>query len=64
MTLTVSVVLVLGVLVAVALKFRAIGVGAFILVALFGFSLSSTDAAPIISQFIGALSDVVAGIGN
>ncbi|MEU4968489.1 hypothetical protein [Streptomyces smyrnaeus] len=64
MTLTVSVVLVLGVLVAVALKFRAIGVGAFILVALFGFSLSETDAAPTITQFIGALSDAVAGIGN
>ncbi|WP_405804859.1 hypothetical protein [Streptomyces sp. NBC_01187] len=64
MTLTVSVVLVLGVLVAVALKFRAIGVGAFILVALFGYSLSSTDVAPTITQFLGDLGDVVAGIGN
>ncbi|MGY1436624.1 hypothetical protein [Streptomyces reniochalinae] len=64
MTLTVSVVLVLGILVAVALKFRAVGVGAFILVALFGFSLSTTDAAPTINQLISALGDVVAGIGN
>jgi hypothetical protein len=64
MTVTISVVLILGVLVAALLKYRAVGFGAAVLVALFGFYLGSTDAAPAIDHFVTAVADAVAGIGN
>lgn len=64
MTLTLSVVLILGAVVAALLKFRAVGFGAAVLVALFGFYLGGTDAAEPINQFVNAFADVVAGIGN
>ncbi|OEV10506.1 hypothetical protein [Streptomyces nanshensis] len=64
MTLTLSVVLILGVTVAALLKFRAVGLGAAVLVALFGFYLGGTDAAGPINQFVNAFAEVVGGIGN
>jgi hypothetical protein len=64
MTVTISVVLLLGVLVAALLKFRAVGFGAAVLVALFGFYLASTDAAPAIDQFVTAVAHAFAGIGD
>lgn len=64
MTVTLSVVLILGLLVAALLKFRAVGVGAAILVALFGFYLGDTGAAGPINQFVSAFADAVAGIGK
>ncbi|OEV04012.1 hypothetical protein AN219_37600 [Streptomyces nanshensis] len=64
MTVTVSVVLILGLAVAALLKFRAVGFGAAVLVALFGFYLAGTDAAQPITQFVTACADALRGIGN
>lgn len=64
MTVTVSVVLILGAIVAGLLKFRAVGFGAFILVALFGFYLANTDAADSINQFVTAVGNAVGHSGN
>lgn len=64
MTVTLSAVLILGIAVAAALKFRSLTVGGFILAALFGFYLASTDAAPSVNQFVGAITDAAAGLGN
>lgn len=64
MSVTVSAVLILGIAVAAALKFRSLTAGGFILAALFGFYLASTDAAPSVNQFVTAITDAIGGIGN
>jgi len=64
MTVTVSTVLILAAAGAVALKTRSVSFGMFILAALFGFTLASTDAAPSITQFMTACGDALEGIGN
>ncbi|WP_301124744.1 hypothetical protein [Streptomyces cacaoi] len=64
MTVTLSAVLILGVAVAAALKFRSLTAGGFILAALFGFYLASTGAAPAVNQFVTAITDAAANIGN
>lgn len=64
MTLTLSAVLLLGVVVALLLRFKALGFGAFVLVALFGFYLADTGAADSINQLVTAFTDAAAGIGN
>jgi hypothetical protein len=63
-TLTISLVLILGVLVAALLKFRAIGFGAFVLVALFGFYLANTGAADSINEFMTAVTNTTSHIGD
>lgn len=62
MTLTISVVLILGVLVAGLLRFRAVGFGAFVLVALFGFYLAETGAADTINQLVTAVVNALGDI--
>lgn len=64
MTATFAVVLILGIAVAALLKFRVVGFGAFVLVALFGFYLADTGAADSINQLVTAFTDAAAGIGN
>ncbi|MGW8380194.1 hypothetical protein [Streptomyces sp. ODS28] len=64
MTITLPLVLVFALIVAGLLKFRAVGLGAAVLVALFGFYLASTDAAGSINQFMTAIGGAVGDIGN
>lgn len=64
MTVTLPLVLILAAIVAALLKFRAVGFGAAILVALFGFYLASTDVADSINQFMTALGDAVGDSHN
>jgi hypothetical protein len=64
MTVTFPVILILGVIAAALLKFRAVGFGAAVLVALFGFYLASTDAADSITQFVTAVGNAIGDINN
>lgn len=64
MTITISVALILGVVVALLLRFKAVGVGVALLVALFGFYLAGTDAAASIRQFVTAVAGAFAGLSN
>lgn len=64
MTVTLPLVLILAAIVAALLKFKAVGFGAAVCVALFGFYLASTDAADSITQFMTALGDAVGDTHN
>lgn len=64
MTVTLPLALVFAVIVVALLKFRAVGFGVAVLVALFGFYLAGTDAAGSINQFMTAFTGAVADIGN
>lgn len=64
MSVTVSVVIILGVLVAALLKFRAVGIGTFFLVALFGFYLANTGAADFINELVTAVGNAIGHIGD
>ncbi|GHJ36036.1 hypothetical protein [Streptomyces sp. TS71-3] len=64
MTLTISLVLILGVFAAALLKFRAVGFGAFVLIALFGFYLAETGAADSINEFMTAVANAVGHVGD
>ncbi|MDT3396158.1 hypothetical protein RKE29_05800 [Streptomyces sp. B1866] len=64
MTVTVSLVLVLGIALAAAIKTRSIAVGGALLAALFGFYLASTTAAPDIQRTVTHLTDTLSSIGN
>lgn len=64
MTVSLSVVLFLGIAVAVAIKLRSATVGAVILASLFGFYLASTDAAPAVNDTVASLANALADIGK
>ncbi len=63
MTLTVSVVLIAGLLLALLLKHKALGIGAAIIATVFGFYLADTGAAATVNQLITALANALRGIG-
>jgi hypothetical protein len=63
MTLTVSVVLLAGLLLALLLKHKALGAGAATVAALFGFYLANTGAADTVNQLITALADALGSLG-
>ena len=63
MTLTVSVVLLSGLLLALLLKQRTLGAGAATVAALFGFSLADTGAAATVDHLLTAFADALGGIG-
>jgi hypothetical protein len=64
MVLSISVLLLLGVFVALLIRFRAVGVGAALVTLLFGFYLARSGAAEPIDQVMTAMADAVRGIGN
>ncbi|WP_326811195.1 hypothetical protein OIE62_20605 [Streptomyces scopuliridis] len=64
MFLTISALALLGLLLALLLRFKAVGIGAAVVAVLFGFYLSRTGAAESIDQVITALADAVRDIGN
>lgn len=64
MTLTIPLVLLLAVVVVMLLRFRAVGAGAAVVVALFGFYLADTGAADTVSQLVTAVSGALADTGH
>ncbi|MBV7651044.1 hypothetical protein [Streptomyces albidoflavus] len=64
MEITISLVLLLAVGVALLLRFRAVGVGAAVVVALFGFCLAGTDAADTVNQLVTAVTGALADAGR
>ncbi|MFC8454211.1 hypothetical protein [Kitasatospora sp. NPDC057223] len=63
MALTVSAVVLLGVLAAFLIRARRTTVPAAIACALFGFLLASTGLAPAVNSVLGAVTEALAGIG-
>ncbi|MFJ4845444.1 hypothetical protein [Streptomyces sp. NPDC088733] len=64
MTLTIPLVLLLAVVVGLLLRFKAVGAGAVVVVALFGFYLAHTGAADTVNQLVTALTDALPGISR
>ncbi|MFJ6085371.1 hypothetical protein ACIQI8_28635 [Streptomyces sp. NPDC092369] len=61
MVLTIPLVLLLAVVVGLLLRFRAVGAGAAVVVALFGFYLSGTDTGDTVNQLVTAVAGALAG---
>jgi intracellular septation protein A len=59
MALSISFVLVLGILVAVLIRSKAVKVGPAVVCVLFGFFLASTSMAPTINRFLTGVADMV-----
>lgn len=55
MAVTLSLVALFGLILALLLRSKALGVGAAIVAVLFGFYLSSTGAAPAITEIVTSL---------
>ncbi|MFH9981197.1 hypothetical protein ACH4ND_18465 [Streptomyces sp. NPDC017179] len=64
MEITISFVLLLAVGVALLVRFRAVGAGAAVVVALFGFYLAGTDAADTVNQLVTAVTGALADAGR
>ncbi|MCX4824396.1 hypothetical protein OG883_31985 [Streptomyces sp. NBC_01142] len=64
MFLTISALALFGLLLALLLRFKALGIGAAVVALLFGFYLSRTGAAASIDQVMNALADAVRDVGN
>ena len=64
MTVTLPVVLILGIGAVVAIKYRAAGIGVVALAGLFGFYLSDTGAASTINQLMTAFGNAIGDIAN
>ncbi|MGW1211227.1 hypothetical protein ACWD5F_16510 [Streptomyces sp. NPDC002499] len=64
MVLTIPIVLLLAVVAALLLRFKAVGFGAAVVVALFGFYLAGTGAADTVNQLVTAVTDALAGTGH
>lgn len=64
MFLTISALALTGLLLALLLRFRALGVGAAVVAVLFGFYLSRTGAAGSIESIMAALADAVRNVGQ
>ncbi|MET9416238.1 hypothetical protein ABZY03_19040 [Streptomyces klenkii] len=64
MILTIPLVLLLAALLAMLLRFRALGAGAAIVAALFGFYLADTSAAATVNQLVTAVTGALAGTGR
>jgi hypothetical protein len=63
-TLTIPLVLLLAVVAVLLLRFRAVGAGAAVIVALFGFYLAHTGAADTVDHLVTAVTDALPGIGH
>jgi hypothetical protein len=59
--LTFPLILLLAVIVALLLRFKAVDAGAFVAVALFGFYLAHTGAADTVNQLVTAVTDALPG---
>ncbi|MFD8517648.1 hypothetical protein ACFV27_42870 [Streptomyces antimycoticus] len=63
MIVSLSTVLLVGALLVLMLRNRALGPGGAIVAALFGFCLASTGAAPAINDALQSLADSLSRIG-
>ncbi|WP_458244042.1 hypothetical protein [Streptomyces sp. MAI_2237] len=64
MVITIPLVLLLGIGALLLLRFKAVGFGAAVAVALFGFYLAGTGAAGTVNQLVTAVTGALAGIGR
>lgn len=64
MSISVSLALVLGVALLVAMKMRSLTAGGAVIAVLFGFYLASTDAAPSIHDLISNFTTALEDAGN
>ncbi|MFJ5269318.1 hypothetical protein [Streptomyces sp. NPDC088358] len=64
MVLTIPLVLLLAVVAVMLLRFRAVGAGAAVVVALFGFYLADTGAADTVNQLVTAVTGALADTGR
>ncbi|WP_217238676.1 hypothetical protein [Streptomyces sp. AC555_RSS877] len=64
MDITISLVLLLAVGVALLLRFKAVGAGAAVVIALFGFYLAGTDPSDTVNQLVTAVTGALADAGR
>ncbi|NGO76774.1 hypothetical protein G6045_14020 [Streptomyces sp. YC504] len=64
MTVTISVVFVLGIAAAVLIKYKAVGLVAAVLLILFGFYLADTGARDAINQTVGSVLSTLRDIDS
>ncbi len=62
MALSISLVLVFGILVIVMIRGKTVKAGPAVVCVLFGFFLASTSMAPDINRFVGSVADVIGQI--
>ncbi|MFP3992387.1 hypothetical protein U9R90_33960 [Streptomyces sp. E11-3] len=62
MALTLSLVLLLGIALAVLLRFKALGAGAAVVAVLFGFYLADTGASTTVNDLVTAVTDALRSI--
>jgi len=62
--ITIPLVLLLAVVAALLLRFKAVGAGAAVVVALFGFYLANTGAADTVNQLVTAVTGALADAGR
>ncbi|MGW7521208.1 hypothetical protein ACWGJ2_37095 [Streptomyces sp. NPDC054796] len=61
MAVTLSLVLILGLILALLLRFKSLGIGAALVAVLFGFYLASTDARHTITDLTNAVTNAING---
>ncbi|MFE1771201.1 hypothetical protein [Streptomyces sp. NPDC059008] len=61
MAITLSLVVILGVLLALLLRYKSLGIGAAVVAVLFGFYLANTDARHTINQLTTAIARAITG---
>ncbi|MFG2259735.1 hypothetical protein [Streptomyces mirabilis] len=64
MVITIPLVLLLAAVLALLLRFRALGAGAAVAAVLFGFYLAGTGAADTVNQLVTAVTGALAGAGR
>jgi hypothetical protein len=57
--ISLSAVLLLGIVLVVMIRSKSIKVGPAIVAALFGFFIASSDAAPDVNRFLNSLADTI-----
>ncbi|MFF7155725.1 hypothetical protein [Streptomyces sp. NPDC008139] len=64
MAFSISALALFGVLLALLMRYRAVGAGAAVVALLFGFYLARSSAAPSIDQIMSALRDAIPNSGK
>ncbi|MFF1721098.1 hypothetical protein [Streptomyces sviceus] len=64
MVITIPLVLLFAAVALLLLRFKAVGAGAAVVVALFGFYLAHTGAADTVNQLVAAVTGALADIGR
>ncbi|SOE13680.1 hypothetical protein SAMN06272775_4656 [Streptomyces sp. 2323.1] len=61
MAITLSVVVILGVLLALLIRYKSLGIGAALVAVLFGFYLANTNARHTINDLTTAVTQAISG---